>query len=142
MIWIFAIVCLGLASAAAVWFSPLRPHLLQMLRQHDLLRAFSAFDRFRFMCRVEQFSDEAQPVRQDQFFRIQMIGRIPTEQDNADTDVKIEILDVTEGQSDPHQVLSTDEHYRYERGAEFHLIQHNGVVPEKNAVLARWVTVA
>jgi len=91
---------------------------------------------------VEQFSDESQPVRQDQFFRVQITGRIPTEQDNVDTDVQIEILDITEGRSHSHQVLSSDEHYRDEESSEFHLIQHNGIVPDKNAVLARRVTIA
>ena len=144
MIWIFVIACLLLAGLAAVWISPLRRRLLQVFSvvYFYSLRAIYVFDRFRFSCRVEQFSDEAQPVRQDQFFRIQIIGRIPTEQDHVDTDVQIEILDITEGQSHPHQILSTDESYRDDENAEFHLIQHNGVVPDKKAVLARWVTIA
>jgi hypothetical protein len=144
MIWIFLIACLLLAGLAAVWFSPLRRRLLGVCSRAYAcsLRMTSVFDRFRFSCHVEQFSDETQPVRQDQFFRIQMIGRIPTEQENVDTDVQIEVLDVTEGQSHAHQVLSTDEQYRDEENSQFHLIQHNGVVPDKNAVLARQVTVA
>jgi hypothetical protein len=144
MIWISVIVCLLLAGLAVVWFSPLRRQLLGVCSRvyADSLQAVSVFDRLRFSCHVEQFSDETQPVRQDQFFRIQIVGRIPTEQENVDTDVQIEVLDVTEGQSHAHQVLSTDEHYRDEENSEFHLIQHNGVVPEKNAVLARQVTVA
>ena len=144
MIWISVIVCLLLAGLAVVWFSPLRRQLLGVCSRvyADSLQAVSVFDRLRFSCHVEQFSDETQPVRQDQFFRIQIVGRIPTEQENVDTDVQIEVLDVTEGQSHAHQVLSTDEHYRDEENSEFHLIQHNGVVPDKNAVLARQVTVA
>ena len=82
------------------------------------------------------------PVRQDQFFRVQVSGRIPTQQENVDTNVQIEVLDVTDGQSHAHQVLSTHEQYRDQENSEFYLIQHNGVVPEKNAVLARQVTVA
>ena len=144
MIWISVIVCLLLAGLAVVWFSPLRRQLLGVCSRMyaDSLQAVSVFDRLRFSCHVEQFSDETQPVRQDQFFRIQIVGRIPTEQENVDTDVQIEVLDITEGQSHAHQVLSTDEHFRDEENSEFHLIQHNGVVPEKNAVLARQVTVA
>ena len=144
MIWIAVIACLLLAALAAVWFSPLRGRLLQLFPAacSNFLQAFSAFDRLRFVCHVEQFSDESQPVRRDQFFRIQITGRIPTEQDHVDTNVKIEILDITEGQSHSHQVLSTDENYRDEENSEFHLIQHNGVVPDKNAVLAKRVTVA
>jgi len=144
MIWISVIACLLLAGLAAVWFSPLRGRLSGMCSRvySYLLQTVSVFDRFRFSCHVEQLSDEAQPARQDQFFRIQIVGRIPTEQENVDTDVQIEVLDITEGQSHAHQVLSTDEHFRDEENSEFHLIQHNGVVPDKNAVLARRVTVA
>ncbi|OQY06130.1 MAG: hypothetical protein B6I25_04525 [Planctomycetales bacterium 4572_13] len=144
MIWLIVTVCLLPVALAAVWFSPLRERLLYLFSSAYLclLRGGSIFDRFQFTCRVEQFSDESQPVRQDQFFRIQILGRIPTEQDNVDTDVQIEILDITEGRSHWHQVLSGDEQYRDERTAEFHSIQHNGIVPDKNAVLARWVTVA
>ena len=144
MIWISVIACLLLAGLAAVWFSPLRGRLSGMCSRvySYLLQAVSVFDRFRFSCHVEQLSDETQPARQDQFFRIQIVGRIPTEQKNVDTDVQIEVLDITEGQSHAHQVFSTDEHFRDEENSEFHLIQHNGVVPDKNAVLARRVTVA
>ena len=144
MIWIFVTACLLLAGLAAAWFSPLRPRLLQLFHAvcPNSWRSISLFDRFRFSCYVEQFSDESQPVRQDQFFRVQITGRIPTERDNIDTDVQIEILDITEGQSHSHQILSSDEHYRDEESSEFHLIQHNGVVPDKNAVLAQRITVA
>jgi len=142
MIWIFVTVCLVLAAAAVVWFTPLRPCLLQVCSSQALLQNLFVFDRFKFTCRIEQFSDESKPVRQDQLFRIQMVGRIPTEQDNIDTDVQIGILDITEGQSDPHQVLSTDESYRLDESAAFHMVTHNGVVPQRNAVLGRWVTVA
>ncbi len=144
MIWIFVIACSLLAALAAVWFSPLRGRLLQLFAAvcPNSLRAIPLFDRFRFSCCVERFSDESQPVRRDQFFRIQIAGRIPTEQDNVDTNVQIEVLDITEGPSNSHQVLSTDENYHDEDNSEFHLIQHNGIVPDKNAVLARRVTVA
>jgi hypothetical protein len=144
MIWIPVTTCLLLAGLTAAWFSPLRKHLLGVCfgAYAYSLQVVSVFDRFRFSCHIEQLSDETQPVRQDQFFRIQMIGRISTEQENVDTDVQIEVLDVTEGQSHAHQVLSTDEQYRDEENSQFHLIQHNGVVPDKNAVLARRVTVA
>ena len=132
MIWISVPVCLLLAGLAAVWFSPLRGRLVQVV---------SVFDRFRFSCHVEQFSDETQPTQQDQFFRIQIVGRIPTEQDHVDTDVKVEILDITEGQSHAHPILSSDENFRNEENSSFRLVQHNGIVPNKNAVLARWITV-
>lgn len=144
MIWISVIACLLLAGLVAVCYSPLRGRLLGALLPATsfLLRATSILDRFKFSCYVEQFSDETQPAQQDRFFQVQISGRIPTQQDNVDTDVQIEILDVTEGQSHSHQVFSTDEQYRDEGNSQFYLIQHNGVVPDKNAVLARQVTVA
>ncbi|MHC5017788.1 MAG: hypothetical protein ACYTFP_04260 [Planctomycetota bacterium] len=121
MIWISVTVCLLLAGLTAVWFSPSRGRLLGECSRvyNDALRKVSVFDRYRFSCHVEQFSDESQPVRQDQFFRVQ------------DTNVQIEVLDVTDGQSHAHQVLSTHEQYRDQENSEFYLIQHNGVVPEK-----------
>ncbi|MHC4855325.1 MAG: hypothetical protein ACYS72_02855 [Planctomycetota bacterium] len=133
MIGIFVTGCVLAAGFAAVWFSPRRSCLLQIV---------SAFDRFRFICRVEQLTDESLPSGKDQFFRVEMIGRIPTDEDNVNTDVQLEIQDITEGRSCPQQVLSTDEQYRCQDSAGFHFIQHNGIVPEKNSVLARWATVA
>ena len=144
MIWIFITACLLLVAVVVMWFSPLRGRALKLFSKAKsyLLHGLIGLDRFRFSCCVEQFTDESQPARQDQFFRIQMIGRIPTEQTNVDTDVQIEILDVTESQLQPHQVLCSDGNCRDDQTAAFHLIQHNGVVPERNAVLARWLTVA
>lgn len=127
-----------------IWFSPLRGQLAQLFSTvfRTISKSISVFNRLRFTCYVEQFSDESQPVRQDQLFRVQIGGLIPTEQDNVDTDIQIEIGDITDGQSQAHQVLSTDSRYRNDETAEFQLIQHNGIVPDKNAVLARRVTVA
>ena len=133
MVGIFVTGCVLAAGFAAVWFSP---------RRGCLLQNFSAFDRFRFICRVEQWTDESLPSGKDQVFRVKMIGRIPTDEDNVDTDMQLEIQDITEGRSHPQQVLSADEQYRGEENAGFRFIQHNGTVPEKNSVLARWVTVA
>lgn len=144
MIWISVIVCLVLVGLMAIWFSPLRQYLLELTsgRYAHLFRIVRLIDRSRFSCFVERFSDETQPAMQDQFFQVQIAGRIPTQQDNVDTHVKVEISDITEGKSDPHPVFSIDERYRDEENAEFCLIQHNGIVPEKNAILARLVTVA
>lgn len=127
-----------------ICFSPLRGQLAQLFSTvfRTISKSISVFNRLRFTCYVEQFSDESQPVRQDQLFRVQIGGLIPTEQDNVDTDIQIEIGDITDGQSQAHQVLSTDSRYRNDETAEFQLIQHNGIVPDKNAVLARRVTVA
>jgi hypothetical protein len=127
-----------------IGFSPLRGRFLQLLasKRFNFSKAAFFFDRHKFSCYVELYTDESQPIRRDQFFRIQIAGRIPTEQANVDTDVQVEVLDITEGTSSPQQVLSTDENYRNNETSEFYLIQHNGIVPDKNDVLARRVTVA
>jgi len=125
--------CFLAAAGIAVWFSPLRSRLLQLR---------SAIDHFTFSCRVEQVTDESQPARKDQYFCVEMIGRIPTAKDRVDTDVRLDIVDVTDGHSQPHQVLSTDKEFWRDDSAQFRFLNHNGVVPEKNAVLGRWVTVA
>ncbi len=124
--------CLLVVGITAIWFSPLRPYLLQV---------YSALDRYKFVCRVEQLFDESLSSGEDRFFQVQMIGRIPTTEDGVDTDAQLEILDITEGRLNPQQVLSADEHYRSDENAQFYFIKHNGIVPEKNSVLARWTTV-
>lgn len=133
MTWLIVTVCFGMTGFAVLWFSPLRK---------ALFNAFSHLDRYKFTCRVEEFSDESMPVQQDRFFCVQMIGQIPTDRDNVDTDVQLEILDITDGRTHPQQVLSSDEQYRLSDSADFYFQQHNGAVPQKNAVLARWITVA
>lgn len=130
---IIVTICLVLAGLAVVWLSPLRGRVL---------KSTSVFDRFKFSCRVEQFSDESQPARNDQFFRVEMIGRIPTDTDGVDTDLRLEILDISDGQSQPQQILSTDEQFRLTDSAEFTFRKHNGIVPTKNAVLAEWSMVS
>jgi hypothetical protein len=130
---ILATCCLLAGGLAALWVSPWRCCLLQIL---------PAVERFRFACRVEQFTDESQPAQRDQFFRVQIIGRIPTTEDQVDTDVQLEVLDVTEGRLRSQQVLSADQEYHRGENAGFFFVQHNGVVPQKNAVLAHWKTVA
>ncbi|MEN8127555.1 MAG: hypothetical protein ABFR90_07085 [Planctomycetota bacterium] len=110
--------------------------------QAYLLKIFPALDRYEFMCRVQQFIDESLPSGSDEFFRIQIIGRIPTSHDQVKTDVQVEVWDVTEGRSHPQQVLSADEQYRCGQNAEFHSVKDNGVVPKKFSVLAVWTTVA
>ncbi|MHC4288804.1 MAG: hypothetical protein ACYSO4_01550 [Planctomycetota bacterium] len=143
MIWIIATVCLSAFGLFALWFSPLRQQLINRIPEKPLhwLERLSIFDRYRFTCRVRQFSDESQPIRRDQFFRVEIIGRIPTQQDNVDTNVQIEILDITDGRSGVHQILSGDEDYRRDGSVEFYYLKHNGLVPNKNSILSRWVTV-
>jgi len=144
MIWSLTIACFVLAMPAVIWFTPWRGHLLKLFSAaHSMFpQVFSAFDRCRFECSVQRFSDETQPNQQDQYFRVQIAGRIPTGQDNTETDVQIEILDITDGHTHPHQVFSAEPSFRNDENAEFLFITHNGVVPFKNALLANPATVA
>ena len=132
MVWVLITVCFVVVVALAIWFSPLRSHLV---------RIRFALDRYTFTCQVRRFADESEPAPKDQFFSVEMIGRIPTPVDNVQTDVRLDILDVTDGPSRPQQVLSTEKEFWLDDSAQFRFQKSNGVVPEKNAVLARWVTV-
>lgn len=95
----------------------------------------------RFRCRVEQYTS-GQTGADDQAFRVQMIGRIATPEDDWPTDVRVEIIDLTDGTARAEPVLSADPAYQSEQGAFFLFQRTNGRVPKRNAVLARWVTVA
>ncbi|MBC8379086.1 MAG: hypothetical protein H8E62_07925 [Planctomycetes bacterium] len=58
-----------------------------------------------------------------------------------DTDVSVEITDITDGCFHPASVLSADPQYRTEKSSEFYYNTHNGIIPHKNAVLASWLTI-
>lgn len=94
-----------------------------------------------FFCRIEQFTGDG-PAGRDQFFRVQMTGRIPTPEDDYPTNVAVEISDITDGSKSPEPVLSADPQFQSGKGAIFYLQTCNGSVPKRNAILARWVTVA
>jgi hypothetical protein len=129
---IIAVMGIIVITAAAVWMTPLRSVLLQCVKN---------LDRYKFTCKIDQLIDESQPVNQDQFFSVQMVGRIPTPEDDYDTDVRIEISDITRSLFDPEKILSADEHFRSSDDVGFQYVTHNGTVPQKNAVLSHWVTV-
>ncbi len=128
---IAAICVIGIGLTVA-WFSPLRAPLLQ---------SFSGFSRFKFSCRVELLKDETLPAAESEFLCVQMAGRIPTPCDNFDTDVRLEIEDVTGGLFHPEQVLSVDPAYRRGEDPVMFFQAHNGCVPKKNAVLPQYVTI-
>ena len=126
------VLCMVLLGLTALWFSPLRPVLLQCA---------AGMSRYKFTCKVECLVNESQPIDKDNVFRVQMIGRIPTSCDNVDTDVSVEISDITDGCFHPATVLSADQQYRAETCSEFYYNTHNGIIPHKNAVLASWLTI-
>jgi hypothetical protein len=118
-------------ALAAIWLSPLR---------RTVLRGLTALSGCRFACRIELFTAD-QPAGRDQFFRVQMIGRIAAPEDHYPTDVRVEISDITDGQPHPEAVLSINPEYQGQDAA-FLWRTSNGLVPTRNAVLARWITVA
>ncbi len=126
------VLCIALLGLTALWFSPLRPVLLQCL---------GGMSRYKFTCKAECLINESQPINQDSVFSVQMIGRIPTPCDNMDTDVSVEITDVTDGYFHPVPVLSVDPQYRAAKYPGFFYSTHNGIVPKKNAVLVSWMTI-
>lgn len=130
-VWIAAI-CVLVFCVSLFCFTPTRTILLQCL---------SGLDRYKFICKIELMTDETRPANQDQLFCVRMIGRIPTPEDHFDTDVRIEITDLTDGLLNPQPILSADKNFRSSDSVSFNFITHNGIVPRKNAVLSRWVTV-
>jgi hypothetical protein len=99
-------------------------------------------DAGRFICRVEEIIDETCPQFEDRFLCVRMLGRIPTAQENTDTDVCVELLDITDGPARAEQVLSVDPQWRRDESPVFHNQTHNGVIPFKDAVLANEVEIA
>lgn len=133
MVIVLTIVCVLLTAAAAVWFSPLRPVALRFL---------SGLNRFKFTCKVQLLVDESKSFSQDVMFHIQMIGKVPVPCDRMDTDVRVELADITESRFQPDPVLSVDPKYRSADEPEFHFVTHNGVIPNKHAAIFPWKTVA
>jgi len=127
-------VCIVLAGLAALWFSPLRSLLLRQL---------SGLYRYKFTCKIECLvdEDESKPINQDKIFRVQMAGRVPTPCDNMDTNVCVELTDITNSQFCPDLVLSVDEKYRSSENAGFRYVTHNGMIPKRNSIISSWVTV-
>jgi hypothetical protein len=78
----------------------------------------------------------------DASFRVQMMGRIATPADNWQTDVRVEITDITDGLANVEPVLSMDPAWQLDKGAVFAFQRSNGLVPKRHAALVRWVTAA
>lgn len=101
----------------------------------------SRLDRRRFACSAESVFDESCPPYEDQFLCIQMSGRICAPQDQIDTDVAVDLLDITDGAGHAEKVLSVSPDWRRSDTADFFYQAHNGIIPYKNAELVNPVTV-
>lgn len=129
---LIAVVCVIPAVLTALWFSPLRGLLLRML---------SSFHRYKFACKIQLLTDESNPVLRDHSFCVQMIGQIPILSEQIDTNVCVELTDVTESRFQPAAVLSVNEQYRCSEKADFYFMTHNGIIPSRNAVIYPWKTI-
>ncbi len=97
--------------------------------------------RSRFACTAEIVFDESCPPYEDQFLSIQMSGRITAQQDNTDTDVAVELLDITDGAGRPEKILSISPDWRQADHPVFYFLNHNGLIPYKDAELVHPVVV-
>ena len=95
----------------------------------------------RFACRVEDLIDETCPEHQDRFLCVYMSGRIRTARPGIDTEVRVELLDITDGLRSPEQILSSDPEWRGQESPVFFCRIHNGVIPYQDALLATEVVV-
>ena len=125
-------VSVALMTVAILWFSPLRS---------GFLRCLSGMNRFKFTCKVQPLIDESKSANEDTVFCIQMSGRVPIPHDRTDTDVRVELMDITDSRFQPEPVLSVDQRYRSCERADFHFVAHNGIIPNKNAIICPWKTV-
>ena len=107
-----------------------------------LERSAGLRDRRRFVCRAEEILDESCPQFEDRFLCVRMSGCIPVAQANLDTDVRLELLDITNGPNSPEPVLSASPQWHQTQWPVFFYQTHNGVIPCKDAVLADEITVA
>lgn len=103
---------------------------------------FAALDPWRFTCHVEERIDETCPQGEDRFLCVYMTGRIPTAKAAVDTEVRVELLDITDGASHTEPVLSASPQWRREHSPAFYYQAYNGLIPHKNAILAKEVVIA
>lgn len=112
---------------------------MEFFRLNRFLTSFGMTTRFR--CEVECLVDESKPAGQDKIFCVQMTGQIPTPRDAMDTDVLVELTDITDSHFHPDPVLTVDHCYRSPDHIGFYFVIYNGIIPKKNAVLSSWITV-
>jgi len=96
----------------------------------------------RLTCCAEVVFDESCPPYEDQFLSIQIAGRITARQDQTDTDLAVDILDVTDGAAKAEKVLSLSPDWRQAETPEFYYRTHNGMIPYKDAVLVHPILAA
>lgn len=102
---------------------------------------FPGRDHCRFVCRAEEVLDETCPEYEDRFLCVRINGCIPTSEDNFESDIRVELLDITDGPANPEPVLSTSDQWHRSDSPVFYFQKYNGIIPCKNAVLAAEIMV-
>lgn len=105
-------------------------------------RCRAALARVRFRCQAEQVIDESCPPYEDQFLCVQISGRFSIAQSHCDTDVRVQLLDVTDGGGQVEQVLTVSPQWRRPESPVFHYQAHNGVIPGRHVALRKPISVA
>ncbi|MEN6307947.1 MAG: hypothetical protein ABFD91_09355 [Anaerohalosphaeraceae bacterium] len=122
------IILTALTTAALIWALP---------RLRAFLPAFKRLDPYHFENRVELLGKSVEGVDID-MFGVSMRGRIITPCDSCDTNVSVEIVDITEGVLEPLRIFCTQPTLRRSEGMEFFFQTHNGIIPGRDAILPQW----
>lgn len=129
---VIVVICVFLVISAALWFSALRT---------PLLRQLTGFHRYPFTCKIQLLTDESKPLDEETYFSVQMIGRIPIPCDRMDTNISVELADITDSRFLPEPVFSVDERFRTAEQPDFYFVRHNGIIPNRKTVISPWKTI-
>jgi 2C-methyl-D-erythritol 2,4-cyclodiphosphate synthase len=125
------IILTAIMTASLIWVIP---------RLRSLLPGLKGLDPYHFENRVELLGKSIDGAEID-VLAVGMRGRITTPCDSCDTNVSVEIMDITEGLLEPLRVLCTQPNMRRAEGMEFFFQTHNGIIPGRDAILPQWRTV-
>ncbi|MGH2270322.1 hypothetical protein ACQ9LF_00825 [Anaerohalosphaeraceae bacterium U12dextr] len=118
-------------TASLIWGIP---------RLRSLLPGLKRLDPYHFETQVELLGKCVDGTDMD-VFTVAMRGRITTPCDACDTNVSVEITDITEGLLEPLRIFCTQPNMRRTEGMEFYFQTHNGIIPGRDAILPQWRTV-
>lgn len=122
------IILTAIITASLIWVIP---------RLRSLLPGLKGLDPYHFENRVELLGKSIEGVDID-VFGVAMRGRITTPCDSCDTNVSVEIMDITEGLLEPLRIFCTQPTMRRSEGMEFFFQTHNGIIPGRDAILPQW----
>lgn len=125
------IILTAIMTASLIWVIP---------RLRSLLPGLKRLDPYHFENRVELLGKSIEGAEID-VLAVSMRGRITTPCDSCDTNVSVEISDITEGLLEPLRVLCTQSNMQRPEGMEFFFQTHNGIIPGRDAILPQWRTV-